>query len=275
MRQGTLMYNLLMFVFLSKFLPTFVYPIGLTFLLVLLALFLHRRRRLQTTLLVFTLLMLFIGGNRWVSFALARSLEWRYLPLDPVPQVDAIVVLGGGTESQQYPRPMVEVNSAGDRVIYAAKLYKEGKASHLLLSGGNISWYNSRSTTPAYEMASLLELMDIPANALWLQPKSQNTREDALFSSQMLKEKGIHKVLLVTSAQHMPRSVGLFRHEGIEVIPAPVDYTVTQTGWEGLFSPDPQTVLVNLMPNVGSLSLTSSILKEYIGLWVYHIRGWL
>jgi uncharacterized SAM-binding protein YcdF (DUF218 family) len=264
-----------MFVFFSKFLPTFVYPIGLTFLLVLLALILRRRKRLQTGLLVLILLLLFICGNRWVSFTLARSLEWRYLPANPVPQADAIVVLGGGTEPAQYPRPVVEVNSAGDRVIYAAQLYKEGKAPHILLSGGNISWYESRSTTPAYEMASLLKLMGIPEDALWLQPESQNTREDALFSSRMLKDKGIYRVLLVTSAQHMPRSVGLFQHEGIHAIPAPVDYTVTQTGWDGLFSPDLQTVLVNLMPNVGSLSLTSSILKEYIGLWIYSLRGWL
>jgi uncharacterized SAM-binding protein YcdF (DUF218 family) len=169
----------------------------------------------------------------------------------------------------------VETNSAGDRVLYAAELYKEGKAPYLLLSGGNISWYDSRSTTPAYEMARLLELTGVPTQALWMQPKSQNTREDALYCSQILKEKGIRRVLLVTSAQHMPRSVALFQHEGIDVIPAPVDYTITQTGWDGLFSPDPQTLLVNLMPNVGSLSLTSSILKEYIGMWVYHLRGWL
>jgi uncharacterized SAM-binding protein YcdF (DUF218 family) len=220
-------------------------------------------------------LLMLIGGNRWVSYALARSLEWQYLPLDPVPQADVIVVLGGGTESQQFPRPTVETNSAGDRVLYAAELYKQGKAPHILLSGGNITWYNSRSTTPAYEMARLLELTGVPDEAMWMQPESQNTREDALYSSRMLQEKGVSRVLLVTSAQHMPRSVALFKHEGIEVIPAPVDYTITQTGWDGLFSPDPQTLLVNLMPNVGSLSLNSSILKEYIGMWVYRLRGWM
>jgi uncharacterized SAM-binding protein YcdF (DUF218 family) len=264
-----------MFIFLSKFLPPFVYPLGLAFLLILIALVLIRRWRLQTVALVLTALILFVGGNHWVSFALARSLEWRYLPLNPVPQADVIVVLGGGTESQQFPRPMVEVNAAGDRVLYAAKLYKEGKAPHLLLSGGNISWYNGRTMTPADEMASLLQLMDVPKDALWLQPRSQNTYEDALFCSQMLKEKGIQRILLVTSAQHMPRSVALFKHDGIDVIPAPVDYTVTQAGWDNLFSPDPQTLLVNLLPNVSSLSLTSSIMKEYLGLWVYHLRGWL
>lgn len=264
-----------MFIFLSKFLPNFIYPLGLVFILVILALFLRRKQRWLTTVLILTLLCLLLGGNRWLSFWLARSLEWRYLPLNPVPQADVIVILGGGTESEQYPRPMVEVNSAGDRVLYAARLFKEGKAPHLLLSGGNISWSNARVMSPADEMADLLDLMDIPQDAIWLQPKSQNTYEDALFCSQIIKEKGLQRVLLVTSAQHMPRAVALFQHQGITVIPAPVDYTVTQPGWDNLFAPNFETFAVNLMPNVSSLSLTTAVLKEYLGIWVYALRGWL
>ncbi len=264
-----------MFVFLSKFLPTFVYPAGLIFLLVLLALFLRSRRQLQTAVLVFTVLVVFISGNRWIAQSLARSLEWQYLPLDPVPTADVIVVLGGGTESEQYPRPQVELNSAGDRVLYAGSLYKQGKAQQILLSGGNIIWLFGRTTTPAEDMARVLELMEIPREAMWLQNESQNTYEDALYSSTMLKENGVERVLLVTSAQHMPRSVALFEHQGIEVIPAPVDYTVTQSGWDNLFSFDLQTTLVNLAPHSGSMSLISGVLKEYIGMWVYRLRGWM
>jgi uncharacterized SAM-binding protein YcdF (DUF218 family) len=264
-----------MFIFLSKFLPLFVYPLGLIFLLILLGIFLRRRPRLQVMLLVAALLILMIGSNRWASYALAQSLEWQYLPLNPVPNADAIVVLGGGTESEQFPRPAVEVNSAGDRVLYAARLYKEGKAPVILLSGGNISWLSGRSMTPAAEMASLLKLMDIPGEAVWLQPKSQNTYEDALYSSQILKEKGIKRVLLVTSAMHMPRSVALFQHQGIEVIPAPTDYTVTEAGLENATSLNLETFLVNLMPNTSSLSLTTNVLKEYIGIFTYRLKGWL
>jgi uncharacterized SAM-binding protein YcdF (DUF218 family) len=264
-----------MFVFLSKFLPTFVYPLGLTFILIILALILRRRQRLQTAALVIALVILLAAGNRWSSFALARSLEWRYLPLDPVPTADAIVVLGGGTESMQYPRPAAEINSAGDRVLYAARLYKEGKAPYILLSGGNINWNDGRTMTPAQEMAEILTLMGVPEEALWLQPKSQNTHEDAVYSSELLREKGIRRVLLVTSAQHMPRSVALFTHQGIEVIPAPVDYTITEAGWQDLYNPDIETFLVNLVPNTGSISLTSGVIKEYIGMWIYHLRGWM
>jgi uncharacterized SAM-binding protein YcdF (DUF218 family) len=264
-----------MFVFLSKFLPPFVYPGGMIFLLVLLALLLRRHRRLQTAALVFLLTLVLVTGNRWVAFSLARSLEWRYLPLDPVPAAEAIVVLGGGTESEQYPRPLVEVNSAGDRVLYAGQLYKDGKAPVLLLSGGNIAWLSGRTTTPAEEMARILEMMQISRENMLLQTQSRNTYEDALYKSQLLKEQGIERVLLVTSAQHMERSVLLFQHQGIQVIPAPVDYTVTQANWTNLFSLDPQTTLVNLIPNVGSMSLTSGVLKEYLGIWVYRLRGWL
>jgi uncharacterized SAM-binding protein YcdF (DUF218 family) len=195
--------------------------------------------------------------------------------MEEIPQAEAIVVLGGGTESAQYPRPLVEVNSAGDRVIYAAQLYHQGKAPVILLSGGNITWLGGRTTTPAQDMAELMEMLNVPAEAVWLQSESENTRDDAELSVQMLKERGVRRILLVTSAIHMPRSMALFEHLEIEAIPAPTDYTITQAGWDNLFAPDPQAFLVNIMPNASSLSLTTNALKEYLGLLVYRLRGWL
>ena len=129
---------------------------------------------------------------------------------------DAIVVLGGSTEPALSPRPIVEMNGTGDRVTYAAYLYKEGKAPHLLLSGGYITWLDERQSTPAVEMASLLEMMGVPAEALWLEEKSQNTYENALYTHQILTEKGINRIILVTSAMHMPRSVALLRNKDLK-----------------------------------------------------------
>jgi len=264
-----------MFVFLSKFLPPLVYPLGLAVILLVGALVFTRKAKLHNALIITAILLLLIGSNRWFAYTLARSLEWQYLPQENIPQADVIVVLGGGTESAQYPRPTVEINSAGDRVLYAAYLYKEGKAPAILVSGGNIVWLGGRTMTPAQEMAEVLMMMGVPEEDIWLQPESQNTQEDAAYSAQMLKEKGAERVLLVTSAMHMPRSVALFRHLGIEVIPAPTDYTVTQSGWENMLSFDPQAFLVNLLPNASSLSLSTNALKEYLGLFVYGLRGWL
>jgi uncharacterized SAM-binding protein YcdF (DUF218 family) len=117
-------------------------------------------------------------------------------------------------------------------------------------------------------------LMGVPKQAIWLEDQSQNTYENALNCASLLKSRGITRVILVTSAMHMPRSVALFRKQGIEPIPAPSDFTVTEEGWKELGS-TPEAVLVNILPNAGSLNLTSSALKEYIGLLTYHLRGWL
>src|SRR5512133_2902508 len=126
-----------MLVFLSKLLPLFVYPVGLACLLLGLALAFYRLPRLRTGLIAAALLVLVIGGNRWVAAGLVRSLEWRYLPPRELPRAEAIVVLGGGTEPAQPPRSGTEVNGAGDRVLEAARLFKQGSAPHILLSGGN------------------------------------------------------------------------------------------------------------------------------------------
>lgn len=264
-----------MFVFLSKLLPLFVYPVGMTCLLLALALILNRHKRLRVVLTLAGLLVLYLASNRWVSYSLAQSLEWRYLPPEMLPQVDAVVVLGGATESQQYPRPSVEVNGAGDRVLYSAQLYRDGVAPVLLLSGGSIDWQDGDGGSPAQDMAAILNEIGIPDSALWLQNRSQNTHEDAVYSAALLKEAGITRVILVTSAAHMPRSVALFEHEGIEVIPAPVDYTITREGWQTLTNGGWQAKLISLVPNSSSLGLTTSVMKEYLGMLIYHLQGWL
>lgn len=264
-----------MFVYLSKLLPLLVYPLGLACLILLIALILDKKPRWRRGLLIAALVILWIGSNRWVSFALARSLEWRYLPPGDIPTAEVIVVLGGGTESADPPRPMTEVNSAGSRVLYAAKLYQEGAAPVILVSGGNLDFSDARGATPAEEMTELLLLMGIPDEAIWPQGRSQNTYEDALYSAELLRENGIDEVILVTSAMHMPRSVALFENQDIVVIPAPVNFTITEQNWANAFRPTAGELLIHLLPNTSALNLTTNVLKEYIGMWVYGLQGWL
>jgi len=264
-----------MFVYLSKLLPLFIYPLGLSCIILVIALILKKRPKWRRGLLISTLSLLWLASNRWVSYSLARSLEWRYPPPDNTPHADVIVLLGGGTESSDPPRPMTEVNSAGDRVLYAAKLYQDGAAPAILVSGGNLDFSNARGSSPAEEMTALLMLTGVPKEDIWQQDKSQNTYEDALYSSEILREKGIEEVILVTSALHMPRAKALFEHLGISVIPAPVDFTITEKNWENAFKPGIDEAVIYLMPNASSLGLTTNVLKEYLGLVVYGLRGWL
>jgi uncharacterized SAM-binding protein YcdF (DUF218 family) len=263
-----------MFVFLSKFLPPLVYPLGLAILLILLALLLHKRKRLRITTEILALFLLLLASNRWIAVSLARSLEWQYLPAGDIPSADAIVLLGGGTEPALPPRPQAEVNSAGDRVLYAAKLYHQGKAPAILASGGDITWLENSVSTPAGDMENILQTLGVPAQAVWLEDRSQNTYENALYSAAILKQKGITRVILVTSAMHMPRSMALFRAQGMDPIPAPADFVVTRSGWAEL-SANPTAFLVNILPSASSLSLTTNVLKEYIGMLAYRLKGWM
>jgi uncharacterized SAM-binding protein YcdF (DUF218 family) len=267
-----------MFFVLSKLLPLLVYPLGLACLLLFLAIWVRRRSRWRDVLVVAALALLWLSGNRIVAMLLVRSLEWQYLP-DPELQsyatrADAIVVLGGGTLGQGYPRLYSEVNEAGDRLLYAARLYRNGVAPRIVLSGGSARLVGEPTITDAESMADVLIDVGIPEEVLVLEGTSRNTAENARETQRILEEQGLERIVLVTSALHMPRAVSVFRKLGLDVVPAPTDFHVTQHGWEYRTRLHPLIQLDNLLPAASSLRETTHALKEYIGLVVYRLRGW-
>jgi uncharacterized SAM-binding protein YcdF (DUF218 family) len=262
-----------MFLYLSKFLPLLVYPLGLACILILLALFI-RELRWQRIVLGGALLTLYLGGNSWVANGLARSLEWRYVSPAETPHAQAIVVLAGDERAAHYPRQTPEIGEAGDREIYAAHLYRHGAAPLILFSGGAVVWL-SADTSPGETVAYMLEMLGVPSSAIRFETASQNTYESAVACQKMLAAEGIQRIILVTSAVHMPRSVGLFERQGFEVIAAPTDYTVTQAEWEGMKGVSLPATMIGLLPSANNLNVTTRTLKEYIGLFIYKLQGWL
>jgi uncharacterized SAM-binding protein YcdF (DUF218 family) len=110
---------------------------------------------------------------------------------------------------------------------------------------------------------------------MWVEPNSRNTHENAVETQKILESQGISRVILVTSAMHMPRSYRVFQKAGLEVIPLPADYLVSQEDWDLLFQPDPVVQLLNLLPTARHLHMTTDALKEVVGIVVYGLRGWL
>lgn len=264
-----------MFIFLSKFLPLLIYPLGASVLLLALAWILWKHRRAAKVLLIAAFLLIFLGGNRYLAFSLARSLEWRYLPQGELPQADAIIILGGATEPRNAPRPTVELNSAADRLFYGAALFHEGKSTHVLLSGGDIEFLSSSEQSPAQDASEVLTMLGVPPENVTILGNSRNTHEESIEDCAWLKQNGYHTALLVTSATHMPRAMSLFQKQGCDVTPAPADFTVTQAAWARLWHPNVEELLINLIPNYSNLSLLTKSLKEYIGMGVYWLQGWL
>jgi len=263
-----------MFLFLSKLLPLFIYPLGLACLLLMVALILAWKLPRWTPFpIALALVILLLAGNAWVSQSLARSLEWQNIPESTLPTAEAIVVLGGGIKPADAPRPMIDLAEQGDRVIYAAQLYHENKAPLIIVSGGRIDW--AGDTTPeSADMATLLEILDVPSTAIIQEPDSLNTYQNAVNTRKILEAKGINNILLVTSALHMPRSRLIFQKQGFEVIPAPTDFLISE---KDLQNPNPRVedTFLSLIPSAGNIAITTDAIKEYIGMVIYRLRGWL
>jgi len=263
-----------MFLFFSKLLPLFVYPLGLTAILLGVGLIIAWKR---PYLAVFptgiALLVILMSSNAWVSSLLIQSLEWQNLPQQELPEADAIILLGGSTQVPTPPRKTVEITDAGDRVLYAAHLYKEGKAPVIIATGGRISWLNN-ARPEAQSMKRLLTEIGVPSSVIIEETQALNTHQNAIYTKKILDKRGITRSLLVTSAAHMPRALLTFQKQGIEVIAAPTDFLVTKMEWQQL-QRTPQATLLNWLPQAGRLQQTTQALKEYFGIVVYWLKGWI
>ncbi|NWF58101.1 MAG: YdcF family protein [Fischerella sp.] len=264
-----------MFLYLSKLLPLFFYPLGLTCIFLLVALFmLWKRPRTAAIAITLALILLLFSSNAWIPNLLVRSLEWQYLPPAQIPNAEAIVVLGGATKPALPPRPGVDLNETGDRVIYAAQLYRQNKAPVIILSGGRIDWEDNQGLAESEDMAQILTSIGIPSEALIQESESLNTYQNAVNVKKILESRGIRRILLVTSAMHMPRSLLIFKRQGIDAIPAPTDFLVTSSDMQGLAS-TPKAAILSLLPDSSNLHKFTGAAKEYVGIFVYRLRGWL
>lgn len=253
-------------IFLSKFIPLFLYPVGLVFMLLLavsLLLFTGRQRAAWMLMLAIVLLV-FAAGNDRTAYALIRGLENEYPPMsvEDTPEADVIVVLGGGLGLPHPPRLYPDLNNNSDRLLHALRLYRAGKADHILLTGGNV-FPQPGLESEAYYARGVLELWGIPETAVVMETESRNTLQNADYSARILNKRGWTKVLLVTSASHMHRAVMAFHHAGVDVIPVPVDYLAVD-------SAAPEALA--WIPNVGALAGTTYALHEYLGRLWYELK---
>jgi len=183
-----------------------------------------------------------------------------------------ILVLSGALGAKDYPRTTLDVVEAGDRLFYAAHLYRERKAPVILCTGGMVPG-STRQTTLGQDMRAFLALLNLPEEAIVAEEKSRNTREHTEYSRAVLNERGARRVLLVTSALHMPGPLGVFRKycPEFEFIPAPTDFLSVDPP-----KPPPWwKQIAKVIPTATNLATASYVWHEYVGLLYYWIRGWV
>ena len=150
--------------------------------------------------------------------------------------------------------------------MQAFRLYRAAKAPLILVSGGEVPGLGKGTQTEAEAARTVLLEWGVPDTAILVEKQSKSTAENATRSRDLLAARGIKRALLVTSAAHMPRAVGVFRKAGLEVSPCPTDYL---TGWA---QPD---LPFRILPDPSALNDSTIALHEYAGLLIYRIRGWL
>lgn len=264
-----------MFYYFSKFLPLFIYPLGLACVLLVCVIFIKKESPWVKRLAICALLILFLGGNGLVKTFVIRHLEKQYPPLEVTPSADVILVLGGGTRHLSPPRLEHEINEAGDRLLYAARLYHQGAAPRILVSGGNAKWVGPETGSESIAMKDILILAGVPDDAIILETLSANTYDNAVNSVEIMDNLEMKHAILITSAMHMPRAMGIFKKLNQDVIPAPTDFQVTDEDITYAFSTDLRVQIINLLPTAHNLEWLSRALKEYIGILAYHVRGWI
>ena len=263
---------------LSKLLPLFVYPLGLGLLLQLAGVGVAARgqRGWGLGLSGAGLGLIWLFAMPFPSRQLIWGLEERAAALTPaqIPKADAVLVLGGGLKPALAPRRGVEVSEGGDRLLTGLRLMRENRAPLLITSGGSVS-FTAADPAPA-EAISARELaveLGLPASRILINPGSRTTAEEARDIGAMAKQRGWSRILLVTSAFHMPRSLATFRQRsGLQVIPVACDYQLPSRERYG--RPTAGSVLLSVAPNAEALHLSSVALKEHLGLVLYRLKGW-
>lgn len=252
---------------LSSFLTNLVIPLNLTVVLLLVGavLFMVRRRKVGFFVAIvgigWTIFWSLPASSLWAG----GRLEQLYPYQEPaaLPAAQAIVVLGGSTANgRRNWFELYDSATAKPRVDTAALLYHAERAPIIILSGAALDG----SISEAQTMANVLEEEGVPSSALILETRSFTTYENAAYTAEEIEKRDIGHILLVTSALHMPRAMAVFHKQGIAAIAAPLSPQI-------VVPDDPEFSF--WQPNLRALAASRSIIKEYVGLLVYWVRGWI
>lgn len=250
----------------SKVLWIAAQPLSLVFITLFLGLVfaLFNRRRLSIFFSAVAATILFTMLYTSAGSYLLQTIEGRFPRASSDPDsVACMIVLGGAFETQVGTvRGGIELNDGAERFTEALRLARAFPEAKILVSGGD------GSLTGTYEgdaaaSTRFFETYGIAQERLLRETTSRTTYENTINSAPVLAEAKLEECLLITSAFHMPRSVGLFRKAGIAIRPWPVDYRTT--GIETLRFDFTQPTL--------NTQLTAVAVREVIGLLAYYLVG--
>ena len=248
---------------LIKLLYAWLLPPGI-FLLAIAAMYCYYRKSKHAKGLLWLFALIYLLSISAVSDQIIKPLEYRYdqPAVSEMKGAQAIVVLAGGSYDGVPDFDGTGQDSESSTVRLAAGL-RLHRVLHLpvVYSGGTVI---GEKATEASIGLRFLKACGVKEKYLIKEDRSRNTAENAKYVKEICQQRKFEKVILVTSAFHMPRSVAFFEREGVDVIPYPTDYKTSKNLRRNAF---------DFTPSADCLEHTSIAMKEYLGLLAVKM-GW-
>lgn len=210
--------------------------------------------------------MLILFSNSFISGLVFRAWEGEPVPLESLSVYQTGIVLTGVAMTKKNAPDRVFFAKGADRVMHTVELYKAGKIRNILISGGS-SAILSKQIPEAQKLRKVFLYSGVPDSAIFLEDKSRNTVESARYTKKI--SDSLHlgsKYLLITSAFHMPRSMGCFKKAGIDAESYAVDYYTGDPGY---------TLGEMLIPSEYALYRWGVLIHELAGYVIYKLMGYI
>lgn len=212
--------------------------------------------------------LLIFFTNPFISNLALLAWEPNFKSFDQVENHEIGIVLTGVTNLSKTTYDRTFFHKGADRITHALQLYRMGKIKKILITGGQgLNPVNPQSE--AELLQRFLIMTGMPEEDIWIEDQSKNTAQNAQFTKEFLTQKGIdlnQEFILVTSAFHMYRAKGCFDKVGLKTQTFPTDY----------YSHDVKYDIPSLIfPDSNSIQYWSKLFKEWLGIFVYKLVGYM
>ena len=244
-------------IYLHKILPLLVSPLSIVLIIILIGTFFKSKKISLLGLLILTFCSVPIISNKLIFYL---EKDYSLQSVKDVTKADAIVVLSGMISTINSKEKLsYEFNDSIDRILSGIDLFKEDKASFLILTNGKMPW--SVGIPEGEYLKEFSIKFGIPEESILLTDNVQNTDQEAKAVAKLLNTNKV-TIILVTSAFHMPRAKKVFEAANIKVIPFAVDFK-TQIK---------KITIIDFIPSANSLKDTSHFFREMIGRLYYNLK---
>ncbi|MEL7148727.1 MAG: YdcF family protein [Bacteroidota bacterium] len=251
-----------MFFVLSKLLRFAISPTSWVVLLVIYVMLTKKTGRKKIASYLLAGFLIFFT-NPLISNLVMTAWETAPVPYDKISHHEYGILLTGVTVSNQQPNDRTHYKKGVDRVLHTVDLWKKGIIDQIVVTGGSGLISGSKQSEAA-GISKTLIAAGIPKEKIILEEAARNTAENAINTQQLIGTE--KKVLLITSAFHMPRASGCFKKAGFQATPFATDLYSTPITWE----PDSW-----LLPNSTALHKWDILTKEWVGYIVYVVKGYI